>query len=66
MSTLKTIAPMVVVAASTSVGGTGGTVLSTADAWDSCRWVTKFLEGLKNRKADQESIPFVPPDASIH
>jgi hypothetical protein len=57
---------MAVVVASTYAGGTGGTVLSTADAWDSSRRVTEFLEGLKNRKADREGIPFVPPDASIH
>jgi hypothetical protein len=33
-------------------------VLSTADAWNSSRHITKFLEGLKNREADREGIPF--------
>jgi hypothetical protein len=36
------------------------TILSTADAWNSSRRVTEFLEGLKNREADLEGIPFVP------
>jgi hypothetical protein len=53
-------------AASSSTGGTGWTVLSTADAWDSYRRVTEFLEGLKNREADREGIPFALHDASIH
>jgi hypothetical protein len=35
-------------------------VLSTADAWNSSQHVTEFLEGLKNREADREGIPFLP------
>jgi hypothetical protein len=66
MSALKTATPMAVVAASSSTRGTDWTVLLTADAWDSSRWVTEFLESLKNREANQEGIPFVPLDASIH
>jgi hypothetical protein len=57
---LKTAAPVATAAVSSSEGGTGWTVLSTADAWDSSRRVTDFLEGLKNREADQEGTPFVP------
>jgi hypothetical protein len=53
---LKTAAPMAAAAISSSEGGTGRTILSTADAWDSSRRVTDFLEGLKN----QEATPFVP------
>jgi hypothetical protein len=56
MSTLKTVAPMAVVAASSSMGETDWIVLSTADAWDSPRWVTEFLKGLKNMEADWEGI----------
>jgi hypothetical protein len=37
-----------------------------ADTWDSSRRVTEFLEGLKNREADQEGIPFSLVDAFIH
>jgi hypothetical protein len=68
----KVIAPTTValvaatVAASSSVRGTGWTVLLTADAWDSSRRVTKFLEGLKNKETDREGIPFPPLEASIH
>jgi hypothetical protein len=61
---LKTAAP--VAAASSSVGRTGWTILSTADAWDSSRCVTEFLECLKNREADRERIPFALRDASIN
>jgi hypothetical protein len=62
----KTAAPMAATVASSSAGGTDWTVLSTAEAWDSTRHVTEFLEGLKNRHADQEGIPFALLDASIH
>jgi hypothetical protein len=41
-----------------SVGVTGSTALSAAEAWDFCRRTTKFLEGLKNRDADQQGNPF--------
>jgi hypothetical protein len=63
---LKTAAPVATAAASSLAGGTGWTVLSTADAWDSSWRVTEFLEGLKNREADREGIPFALLDASIH
>jgi hypothetical protein len=43
-----------------SAGVTGSTVLSTAEAWDFCRWTTEFLEGLKNRDTDQQGNPFTP------
>jgi hypothetical protein len=33
---------------------TGSTTLSAAEAWDFCRRTTEFLEGLKNREADQQ------------
>jgi hypothetical protein len=57
VTVLKTAAP--VAAAASSVGGTGWTVPSTADAWDSSRRVTEFLEGLINRDTDQEGIPLL-------
>jgi hypothetical protein len=60
----KTVAPAA--AASSSAGGTGWTVLSIADTWDSSRRVTEFLEGLENREADREGIPFIPLYAFIH
>jgi hypothetical protein len=53
---LKTAAPVAAAAVSSSEGGTGRTVLSTTDAWDSSRRVTDFLEGLKNR----EGTPCIP------
>jgi uncharacterized protein (UPF0261 family) len=62
---LKT-ATHVVASAASSAGGTGWTVLSTAGACDSSRCITEFLEGLKNRKADQEGIPYALIDAFIH
>jgi hypothetical protein len=54
---LKTAAPVAAAAISSLEGGTGRTVLSTADTWDSSRCVTDFLEGLKNREADWEGTP---------
>jgi hypothetical protein len=66
VTVLKTIAPVDAAAVASSAGGTSWTVLSTADAWDSSRRVTEFLEGLKNREADQEGIPFALLDAFIH
>jgi hypothetical protein len=41
-----------------SVGVTGSTTLSAAEAWDLCRRTTEFLEGLKNREADQQGSTF--------
>jgi hypothetical protein len=43
-----------------SVGMTGSTTLSVAEAWDYYRRTTEFIEGLKNREADQEGNPFTP------
>jgi hypothetical protein len=57
---LKTAAPVAVAVISSSEGGTGRTVLSTADTWDSSRRVTDFLEGLKNQEDDREGTPCVP------
>jgi hypothetical protein len=58
---LNTTAPVAAAAVvSSSEGGTGQTVLSTADTWDSSRCVTKFLEGLKNQEANREDTPCVP------
>jgi hypothetical protein len=57
---LKTAAPVAVAVVSSSEGGTGRTVLSTANGCDSTRCVTDFLEGLKNQEADREGTPFVP------
>jgi hypothetical protein len=36
-----------------SAGVTVSTALSAAKVWDSCRRTAEFLEGLKNREADQ-------------
>jgi hypothetical protein len=41
-----------------SVGVTGSTTLFAAEAWDFYRWTSEFLEGLKNREADQQGNPF--------
>jgi hypothetical protein len=57
---LKTATPVAAAAASSLEGGTGWTVMSTADAWDSSQCVTEFLDGSKNREAEQEGTPFVP------
>jgi hypothetical protein len=62
----KAASPTAAAATSSSAGGSGWTVLSTADTWDSSQHVTEFLEGLKNREADQKCIPFALLDASIH
>jgi hypothetical protein len=63
----KTIDPVAAAAAAaSSMGGTGWTILSIADAWDSSRCVTEFLEGLRNREADREGIPFALLDVFIH
>jgi hypothetical protein len=43
-----------------SVGVTGFTALSAVEAWDFCQRTTEFLEGLKNRDADQQGNPFTP------
>jgi hypothetical protein len=59
---LKIVAHVVAAATaiSSSEEGIGWTVLLTADAWDSSRRVTDFMEGLKNREDDREGTPFVP------
>jgi hypothetical protein len=41
-------------------GVTGSTTLLVAEAWDYCRRAAEILEGLKNRKADQEGNTFTP------
>jgi hypothetical protein len=41
-----------------SVGVTGSTALSAAEAWDICRCIAKFLEGLKNGEAAQQGNMF--------
>jgi hypothetical protein len=41
-------------------GVTGSTTLSTAEAWNFCRRIAEFLEGLKNRDADQQGNLFTP------
>jgi hypothetical protein len=43
-----------------SAGIAGSTALSATEAWDFCRWTAEFLEGLKNRDADQQGNPFTP------
>jgi hypothetical protein len=39
------------------MGAIDSKVVSTAEAWDFSRCATEFLEGLKNREADQEGNP---------
>jgi hypothetical protein len=65
VTVIKNYTPMTATATASSVGGTGWTVLSTTDARNSSRLVTEFLEGLKNREANREGIPFVPLAASV-
>jgi hypothetical protein len=43
-----------------SVGVTGSTTLSAAEAWDFYRRTSEFLKGLKNRETDQQNNPFTP------
>jgi hypothetical protein len=43
-----------------SAGVTGSTALSAAEAWNFCRQTAEFLEGLKNRDADQQGNMFTP------
>jgi hypothetical protein len=43
-----------------SAGVTGSIIFSAAEAWDYCRWIVEFLEGLNNREANQEGNPFTP------
>jgi hypothetical protein len=43
-----------------SVGVTGFTTLSAAEAWDFYWWTAEFLEGLNNREADQHGNSFTP------
>jgi hypothetical protein len=42
------------------VGVTGFTALSVAEAWNFHRQTAEFLEGLKNRDADQQDNSFTP------
>jgi hypothetical protein len=39
---------------------TGSSVLSAAEVWDFCWRTTEFLEGLKDKEADQQGNPFTP------
>jgi hypothetical protein len=57
VTNLKIAAPVDAAIVSYSKGCTGQTILSTADAWDSSRHVTDFVEGLKNWEADREGTP---------
>jgi hypothetical protein len=41
-------------------GVSGSMMLSPVETWDHCPWVAKFLEGVKNREADQKGNPFPP------
>jgi hypothetical protein len=41
-------------------GVIGSTTLSATEAWDYCWRTAEFLEGLKNREANQEGNPFIP------
>jgi hypothetical protein len=43
-----------------SAGVTGSTALSAAETWDFCQWTAEFLNGLKNRDADQQGSLFTP------
>jgi antirestriction protein ArdC len=43
-----------------SVGVTGSSALSVAEAWNFCQRAAEFLEGLKNKEADQQGNPFTP------
>jgi hypothetical protein len=43
-----------------SAGLTDFATLSAAEAWDYCQRAAEFLEGLKNREANQEGNPFTP------
>jgi hypothetical protein len=43
-----------------SVGVTGSITMSAAEAWDFCQQTDEFLEGLKNREADQQGNSFTP------
>jgi hypothetical protein len=43
-----------------SAGVTSSTALSIAEAWNFCQETTEFLEGLKNRDADQQGNQFTP------
>jgi hypothetical protein len=39
-------------------GGTTWMIQSNAEAWDSARRLTEYLEGLKNAEADQDGTHF--------
>jgi hypothetical protein len=46
--------------AARSVGVTGSSVLSAAEAWDFCRRTAELLKGLKDKEAYQQGNPFTP------
>jgi hypothetical protein len=54
------VPPVVVTPIPSSLDGNNWTVLSTANAWNSFRCVTEFLESLKNREVDREGTLSVP------
>jgi hypothetical protein len=54
------VPPVVAAPIPSSSEGNNWMVMSTANAWNSSRCVTEFLEGQKNREADREGTPFVP------
>jgi hypothetical protein len=56
----QTVPPVVTTSTPSSSERIGWTVLLTADSWNSSQRVIEFLDGLKNREANQEGIPFVP------
>jgi hypothetical protein len=43
-----------------SAGVADSTALSAVEAWDFYWRTAKFLEGLKNKEADQQGNPFTP------
>jgi hypothetical protein len=63
-ATLQIPTPVIAVVAPPPVEAIGSKVVSTAEAWDYCRCVTEFLEGLKNRVANREGNPFFPFNTS--
>jgi hypothetical protein len=57
---LQIATPMIAAAPPPPIGVIGSKVVSTVEAWDYSWRTTEFLEGLKNREADQEGNPFSP------
>jgi hypothetical protein len=57
---LQIATPIIAAIAPPPTSVIGSRVVSTTEAWDYCRRVTEFLEGMKNREADREGTPFSP------